>query len=400
METAVASSGRPAAPAVGRAREALRVLGTSVTQIEPVKRAAEEDLGLALDFITLDGTAAQRRGALYPDTFDVYDQWFHDLDLVWPTASLQPIDIARLPNWGEVNELPRTGRLGPVAARALGGDPSRRLWVQLDGSLGEAQTDRVSMVPTVHNADGFAVVGDIEADSWAAMLDPAYAGRVLLQRDPAIGALDLLLAMGARGELHADDIGDLSQEEADSLVARLKEALGAGQFAGVWADEADAIAAMAEGRAALGSLWWSGAIKLRAAGVPVRMVSPREGCRGWFGGLSLSVLAEGAPRDAAYAYINWWLSGRPGAILAANGAYMAAPDAVRRHLSDEEWSFWYAGQPAAGDIADPFGQTIYRKGELREGGSYAERMASVVVWDTIMTEHNYLLRRWEHALGL
>ena len=44
--------------------EPLRVLGTSVTQMQSVKAAAEADLGIELDFITLDGAAAQRRCAL------------------------------------------------------------------------------------------------------------------------------------------------------------------------------------------------------------------------------------------------------------------------------------------------------------------------------------------------
>ncbi|CAN0606355.1 unnamed protein product, partial [Ectocarpus sp. 12 AP-2014] len=163
----------------------LRLLGTSVTQVEAVKAAAEADLGIALDFVTLDGAAAQRRGALQPRSFDVYDQWFHDLDLVWPTGSLQPIEIARLHRWEDINELPKTGRLGPDARRAAGGDPSQQLYVQLDGGLGNTPTRHVSMVPTVHNADGFAVLGDDTATSWGALLDPERAGRVILQSDPA-----------------------------------------------------------------------------------------------------------------------------------------------------------------------------------------------------------------------
>ena len=71
-----------AAPVVHRPRAPLRVLGTSVTKTEPMKRAAEEDLGIALQFITLDGTEAQKQGALNPGSFDVYDQWFHDFDLI------------------------------------------------------------------------------------------------------------------------------------------------------------------------------------------------------------------------------------------------------------------------------------------------------------------------------
>lgn len=387
------------APAVHRPARPLRVLGTSVTQMGPIKAAAEADLGLAIDFITLDGAAAQRRGALQPESFDVYDQWFHDLDLVWPTGSLQPIDIARLPAWEAINPLPKTGRLSPTSPRALGGDPSQRLYVQMDGGLSDVASDRISMVPTVHNADGFAVVGGIAATSWSALLDPAFAGRVALQSDPAIGALDMLLAMQARGEMRPGNLGDLSLAEIDALIARLEAAIAAGQFGCVWTDEDEVVAAMARGEPMLGSLWWSGAIRLRAMGVPVRMVTPDEGCRGWFGGVALSSRLDGRARDAAYAYLNWWLGGAPGAIVARNGAYVANLDAVRTALSTEEWDFWYGGAPARRAICDAEGNTVYAAGESREGGSYTQRMARVVVWDTVMTEHNYLMRKWAYALS-
>ncbi len=389
-----------AAPAIRRPRAKLRVLGTSVTQLAPIMRAAEEDLGRAFEFITLDGASAQRRGALRPDSFDVYDQWFHDIDLIWPAGSIQPIETRRIARWDEINALPKTGGLGPGFPRATGGDPSKRLFVQLDGSLGDATSERVSMVPTVHNADGFAVVGAEGAapDSWGALLDPAWAGAALLQSDPAIGSLDMLLALQARGELAPGDLGDLTLEEIDALADRLAGLVAEGHFRCVWADEAEAVAAMRGGAPALGSLWWSGLTELRAAGVPVEMVTPREGYRGWFGGLALSVHLEGWALDAAYDYLNWWLEGRPGALMARNGAYMANPEAVRAQLSPCEWAFWYEGAPAASDIRDPEGRVVWRAGERREGGSYAERMARVVVWDAVMIEHNYLVRRWDQAL--
>ena len=44
-----------AAAAIRRPRAPLRVLGTSVTQLAPICRAAEEDLGYGFEFITLDG---------------------------------------------------------------------------------------------------------------------------------------------------------------------------------------------------------------------------------------------------------------------------------------------------------------------------------------------------------
>lgn len=390
---------RPSAPAVHRPLGPLRVLGTSVTQIPAVQAAARDDLGLPLEFITLDGAAAQRRGALHPKSFEIYDQWFHDLDLVWPTGSLQPIDTARIAEWETINALPKTGRLEPSTPRAGGGDPSRRLYVQIDGSLGAAPSSRISMVPTVHNADGFAAINADAVTSWAALLDPAMAGRVVLQSDPAIGALELLLALHASGTMHPEDMGDLTLGEIDGLIAHVSRAVAAGQFRTIWTDEDEAIAALQDGTPMIGSLWWSGVVRLRAKGVPVRMVVPDEGYRGWFGGLALSAHLKGRERDAAYDYLNWWLTGRAGAILARQGAYMTNACAVRAALSADEWDFWYGGAPAKTPIRDTEGRQIFASGEIREGGSYAERMRRVVVWDTVMTEHNYLLRKWAHALA-
>lgn len=155
---------------------------------------------------------------------------------------------------------------------------------------------------------------------------------------------------------------------------------------------------MRGGATLIGSLWWSGAVKLRRLGVPVSMVAPDEGYRGWFGGMALSARLEGRALDAAYDYLNWWLDGYPGAVMARSGSYMSNPEAVRQHLTPAEWDFWYDGKPASKPIVDPEGLMVYEVGESRGGGSYKERIERIVVWDAVMEEHNYLVRRWEHAL--
>ncbi|MBW3097819.1 ABC transporter substrate-binding protein [Pseudohoeflea coraliihabitans] len=388
-------------PFVNRARDPLRVLGTTVTQVDALKKAAIEDLGDRFEFISLDGTASQRRGALYPDTFDVYDQWFHDIDLIWPTGSIRAIDVTRIQRWDQIERLPASTMVGGTPLSAPGSDPSQRLFVQLDGTLGSRETRQISMVPTVHNADSFAVIGSDpgEIRSWGALLDPKWAGAVVLQTDAAIGSLDMLLALHATGELVAGDAGDLSLEEIDALVDRLHAYRAAGHFRCLWADEAQAIEAFGEGQRAIGSLWWSGFTKLRARGIPVNMVTPDFGYRGWFGGLALSVKADAWAVDAAYDYINWWFDGRAGALMSRNGAYMTGRAAVRKYLSQEEWEFWYRGTTAACDIRDADGTIVFSKGERREGGAYEQRMSRVAVWDTVMKEHNYLVRRWENVLN-
>ncbi|MCP4381774.1 MAG: ABC transporter [Hyphomicrobiales bacterium] len=380
----------------------LRVLGTSVTLIEPIKRAAERDLDINLEYITLDGTAAQRRGALEPDSFDIYDQWFHDVDLIWPAGSIQAIDIERIDRWDEINDLAKLGRLSPESPVAAGSDPSKRLYVHLDDSLGDAPSGRISMAPTVHNADSFAIVGSddpSELTSWASLLDPQWSGRVALQSDAAIGCLDMLLALRAVNGIKVDDLGCLSLEEMDVLTDAVADYRRRGHFRCCWADEAAAIDAMQSDQSMIGSLWWSGFIRLRALGIPAALTTPREGYRGWYGGMALSTLLSGRALDAAYDYMNWWLDGYPGAMMTRNGAYMSNPSTVRAHLSSAEWDFWYAGKPAAEPIRDPYGQVVFQVGERREGGSYEERMSRVAIWDTVMNEHNYLVRRWENALA-
>ncbi len=390
-----------AAPAVHQSRAPLRVLGTSVTQTEVLKRAAEEDLGIKLQFITLDGTEAQRQGALNPGSFDVYDQWFHDIDLIWPTGSIRAIDISRIDRWDEINAMPKTGRLRPDLPRPVGGDPSRRLFVQLDGTLGDTPSDKISMLPTVHNADSFAVFGvDPETvTSWSALLDPQWHGHVVLQADAAIGALDMALGLMAQGDFSASNLGDLTLEEIDKLTTLLQKRVQEGFFDCIWFDEAEAVAAFRDDGPKVGSMWWSGFCKLRSEGTQAAMVTPNEGYRGWFGGLALSSVMEARTLGAAYAYLNWWLDGMPGAIMARSGAYMANPSAVRPHLTDVEWDFWYEGKEAREPIEDNQGRVIFQPGERREGGDYLTRMSHVRVWDAVMNEHNYLVRKWENAIA-
>ncbi|USG61598.1 extracellular solute-binding protein [Sneathiella marina] len=391
-----------AAPSIKKSKPTLRVLGTAVTLIEPIRKEAEKDLGINLEFTILDGTEAQRKGAMHPESFDVYDQWFHDLDLIWPANSIGPIDVSRIHNWEQINLLPKAGKLVGSSHTGLHGDPSKRLYVQLDGTLGQSPSGQISMLPTVHNADSFVVPEELadKITSWACLLDPKWSGRVVLQRDAAIGCLDILLALSAKKEFQAADIGNLELEEIDELAKVLRRYRTKGHFRSIWADEIDAIAAIDGNTPIIGSMWWSGLIALRAKGIPVTMATPTEGYRGWFGGIALSRRLDDRTKDAAYEYLNWWLEGHAGALATRNGAYMSNPQASRRYLSKAEWDFWYGGKPAREIIRNTFGAPVFKKGDVRPGGAYEERMSKVVVWDTIMDEHNYLVRHWDYALGL
>lgn len=379
----------------------MRVLGTSVTLQEHIRVEAERDLGIKLRFIVEDGSSVQRNGVMHPESYEIYDQWFHSIDCLWPARALQPIDIERIPRWDEINSLPRTGRLGRRACAGAGSIPVDRLYVQPDNSLGRKPTERISMLPLTHNADSFVYLDDTLPDdliergeSWAWLLAPELAGRVALQADAAIGAIDAALAVEASGLMKFADIGNLTIEEIDALIATLIEYKRRGHFAGFWSSFAEAAQLMISNKVAIQSIWSPATVELERAGLRFKLASPREGYRAWFGGMSLSRATSGRTLDAAYEYLNWWLEGWAGASMARQGFYISNPERSREHMNDAEWSYWYDGKPAPGELPGPTTQHLVTTGQRRDGGGYVARMGRIAVWDSVMDEHNYLVRRW------
>ncbi|WP_277963570.1 extracellular solute-binding protein [Pseudomonas sp. RIT-To-2] len=383
----------------------LRVLGTSVTLLESIRQRAEQELGVRIVYQIHDVQQAQRIAVMQPDSYDLYDQWFHNVDLVWPARAIQPIDTRRLALWEEINDLPKRGRLNPDDRLATGSLPCDRLFVQHDGSLGKRATDLISMLPLTHNADSFAYrpqhlpAGLAMADeSWAWLVDESWCGRIALQSDASIGALDAALAVQASGLARFDNIGNLALEEIDQLAKILIDKQRHGHFAAFWSDGQEAGELMLQPRIDIQSLWSPTLMQLHRAGIEYRLAVPREGYRAWFGGLSLSRCAQGRVRDAAYAYLNWWLAGWPGAVMARQGFYISNPLRARDHLSAAEWDYWYDGKPAREELMGSDGLPLIDAGACREGGSYAERMGHISVWNSVMDEHNYLVRRWADFL--
>ncbi len=392
-----------ASPSVQTAgKPVLRVLGTGVTLIEPIRQRAEKDLGIGLEFEVLDGVAAQAKGVMQPASYNVYDQWFHSVELLWLSGAIQPIDIDRIELWSEVNSLAKEGRLTPEARFGHGDNPVDRLYVHPGRGLGREPNGKISMLPGAHNVDSFAY--NLEAvtagepyrtESWGWLLDERWRGKVALVNDPAIGVIDAALAAEAQGLMTFADVGNMTLEEIDRLIDILLDKKKAGHIKTFWNSFAEADELMARREVVIESMWSPSVMRLKGRGIPVRYAAPREGYRAWQGGMCISSRTEGRTLDIAYEYLNWWMSGWPGAIMARQGYYFSIPDRIRDHLLDDEWAYWYMGQEAASDLPGPDGAVVVRAGECRDGGSYWQRFANIGVWNSIMDEHNYLVRRWQ-----
>jgi putative spermidine/putrescine transport system substrate-binding protein len=399
---------KPAPRVHTRERPVLRVLGTEITLLDELRLRAEAELGIRLEFEILDFLSAQRKAATEPHTYDIYDQCFHNLDIVWFWRAIQPIDLERIVLWDEVTDLTKTGRITPNARIGYGDAPVSRLFVQPSQALGAIPSRWISMLPTVHNLDAFAFRSDAvpgngggegaAMSSWAALLDPRWSGAVALVDEPAIGIFDAALAAQASGVASFADIGNMSTEEIDRLLDVLMERKRDGHFHGFWKTAAEAAEFMAGGNVIVESMWSPGVSALRRRGVAVQEAVPQEGYRAWHGGLCLSRRLEGDQLDVAYDYLNWWLSGFPGAVVARQGYYMSVPGRVKTHLSPAEWAYWYDGKPAETDLVGPDGNRTIARGAIRSGGSYWQRASTIAVWNTTMDEHNYLVRRWAHLV--
>lgn len=399
MPETPSSQQKLAAPAI-LPRRVLRVRGTSVTLIEEVRARAAQDLGVDVVFEVLDFPTCQHSAATDPDGYDIYEQCFHNLDIVWFWGALQPIQIERIGDWDRISSLAKLGGISKFAPQGFGDAPVRKLYVQPGGFLGPEPGQTISMLPTTYHMDSFGydprifgAAGGAEA-SWAWLLDPRAKGRIAVVDEPAIGLFDLAMAVEAAGKMRFADLGNMTVAEIDRLMALLEDYRKQGYFHATWRNIHEANALLNARAVSVQSMWAPSYATLGGIEDEFAEAVPREGYRAWHGGASLSRHLAGAQLDLAYDYLNWWLSGWAGAVMARQGYYMSVPERVRAVLTPAEWDYWYEGLPAVRDLPGPDGSIVARAGARRRGGAWHERASRVAVWNTVIDEYNYAARAW------
>ncbi|SEK36168.1 ABC transporter substrate-binding protein [Pacificibacter marinus] len=380
----------------------LRILTTEIQPWRYLKDRAEADLGFPLEFIEKDFNSAQRTAAFEPASFDIYDQCFHNLDIVWYWRAVQAIDTARITHWDQLDEL---ARVSPAqGTKALGDVPASRLFVQDDMTLSDKPSAQISMLPTFYNFDSFGVETTglslaEDAQSWSALVDPQWSGRVALVDEPAIGLFDLAMALSSAGIMSFEDMGNMSVPEIDLLIDEAKRLVASGHFRPFWLRADEPVERFQNGELKLASMWSPTIVEMRRKGIQARQVRPKEGYRAWHGGMCLSRQLDGEALDRAYAWLNWYLGGYAGAVVAKQGYYMSVPEPVKDHMPKAYWDYWYEGLPATQDLEDVAGRVAIRAGQVRTGGSWRERGQHIAIWNSTMDEHNYVVRRWNELVA-
>jgi putative spermidine/putrescine transport system substrate-binding protein len=262
-------------------------------------------------------------------------------------------------------------------------------------------TEWLSVIPTVTNADTLGIRPDLigrPVTSWADLISPEFKGKAALQDQPAVGVIDVAMAMEASGNIKYGNKGNMTKEEIDKTIKTMMEIKSGGQFRSFWTTFDQSVNLMASGEVVIQSMWSPAVTAVRTRGIPCVFQPLKEGYRGWGYTLGAMKHLSGLKLDCFYEYLTWYMSGFPGAFVAREGYYSGQPAMAKKYLTEAEWDYWYGGKPAATDIVDPFGKLVEKAGRARDGGSFDERMGHIAVWNSVMDQDRYLIRRWNEFI--
>ncbi|MFK8076669.1 MAG: PotD/PotF family extracellular solute-binding protein [Granulosicoccus sp.] len=382
----------------------LRQFGTGVSNLNDVADKVKEDLGFTLEMTALDSDSVTQRAATQPKSFDIADIEYWICKKVWPAGNLQAMDTSRIDNYDRIVGIFRNGKLNPESTIAQGTAPHSVGFV--DGPEGKEFVDNESgwmtLIPTIYNADTLGIRPDLigrDISTWAELLNPEFKGKASILDISSIGIMDAAMVCEAMGEISYGDKGNMTREEIDKTMAIFTEAKKNGQFRAFWKSFDESVNLMSSGEVVIQSMWSPAITAVRAKGIPCVYQPLKEGYRSWGGGLGLSKNLSGLELDAAYEYINWYLSGWVGGYLMRQGYYSAVPETSKNFMSEDEWGFWFEGKPAQGDIVNPQGVVMEKAGATRDGGSFEDRMGSVACWNAVMDENQYMVRKWNEFIA-
>lgn len=382
----------------------LRQFGTGVSNLNEVAKKVKEDLGFTLEMTALDSDSVTQRAATQPKSFDIADIEYWICKKVWGAGNLQAMDTSKIKNYDKIVGIFKSGKLTPDSVIAQGTAPHTVGFV--DGPNGKTfaskETGWMTLIPTIYNADTLGIRPDLikrPINSWTELLNPEFKGKASILDISSIGIMDAAMVCEAMGEVKYGDKGNMTKEEIDKTMAIFTEAKKAGQFRAFWKSFDESVNLMASGEVVIQSMWSPAITAVRSKGIPCVYQPLKEGYRSWGGGIGLSANLSGLELEAAYEYINWYLSGWVGGFLMRQGYYSAVPETSKKFMSEDEWGFWFEGKKAQGDIMNPQGKVMEKAGAVRDGGSFYDRMGAVACWNAVMDENKYMVRKWNEFIA-
>jgi putative spermidine/putrescine transport system substrate-binding protein len=382
----------------------LRYLSTATNQSPAIAEQAFKDIGVKVEYVTVTTDDVTKRIITQPNSFDLVDTEYFSLKKLIPSGNLMGMDAKKIRYVGKLATAMTKGEVGGKKIGDQGTAPKKVFYLekQLSKKFAAEPTEWITLIPTTYNADTLGIRPDLikrPIETWAELLNPEFKGKASILNIPSIGIMDAAMVVEAAGKHKYADKGNMTREEIDLTIATLIEAKKAGQFRAFWSDFNESVNLMASGETVIQSMWSPAVTAVRLKGIPCIFQPLKEGYRAWASGFGLPKTLKGKELDAAYEFINWFLSGWAGAYLNRQGYYSAVLETAKEHMDPYEWAYWMEGKPAEKDIHGPDGGLLEKAGTVREGGSYEARMGAVACWNAVMDENEYMVKKWNEFIA-
>jgi putative spermidine/putrescine transport system substrate-binding protein len=373
--------------------------GQSYSTLIDIARQATKDLGFKVEMSVTDTAGLTNRMVNDPTSIDIADTEIWQTKVYVPVGKTQAVDTKKIKEWDKVTTLYTQGTFAGKPVSRQGDSPYKLMYREAKDAttFHDGPTQWATFMPGVFNADTLGIRPDLvgrKITSWGDLLDPAFKGKAAIQNIPAIGIMDAIMALESSGQVKYADKGNLTKDEIDKTIGKLIELKKAGHWRALWNTFDESVNLMASGEVVIQSMWSPAVTAVKAQKVQCVYQPLKEGYRGWGDGLALMSHLDGIKLDAAYEYLNWYVSGWVGGFIAKQGYYISIPENAKKFLTDNEWGFFYEGKAATADITSPTGQKTNSAGEVRDGGSYEERFANVGVWNCLMDQAEYQYAKW------
>lgn len=221
----------------------------------------------------------------HPDTYDIPR---------WRKAGvLRPIDETRLPNWANVFDAIKN-------VNHVYGDG--KLWI----------IPAVFGTTTVLYRTDLVDPEDLADPSWSLLWNEKYKGKVAMRGTGPTGMLVAGLMNGVT------DVYNMTEDQISAAAETLRKQRDLNRF--YWNEITSMEQAMASGEIVASVGWASSAVAMKANGVPVAMLHPKEGEFTWLDGIVWANTGKG-PEDKVYDLMNAWLEPAAGKYIIETQGY-------------------------------------------------------------------------------
>jgi putative spermidine/putrescine transport system substrate-binding protein len=448
----LAGSAAAATSKTGAFTGTLRVITLGVEFPTPeVAQRIKQDLGFDVALTATDPVTEAQKAITAPETFDIFGGYNYQDIQVWSAGGLMPIDTKKITAWPQLYRLFAWGKAVPNSKTQTYGDgdaPFRALFLKkgtkglpltkegprsnkdivqwIDETTGKPRGGQpmpryVVGTPAHFNADSIGYNADVLTKQpsqvgWEELLNKKWQGKVALLKDPGIVMQDIGNALKAQGIFKPKDMGNMTAAEIDRVVKVATTYKKAGQFRAYWANFNESVNLMASKEVVVESMWSPAVALLVAQGINVKYAAPPTGFRGWCSsnGIAAHVASDPAKLQACYDYLNWMYNGWLGATIMRQGYYIGNGPTLRNWIAKygagnpaggipfqtDEHDFWYLGKPAARDLPGITGKLgDIKKGSVRDGGSFGQRIGKYSSWNSYFTNSVYQIKRWNDFLS-